>query len=163
MVVWIGNEEETSLAKQRFWPALQQLIERRDLYYSAAIGMTRLATIYYYAAMGAVDEAFSPRQGLPSRIHITKLDDSLRKIHCGAGLFLETERTALQEIQPIISAKDQTMTVFGFSQKELESLAWSLMNRGIDRIVPVGKALNFSIIWDGYDLLRSFSKEIEIS
>jgi hypothetical protein len=29
---------------------------------------------------------------------------------------------------------------------------------GIDRIVPVGKALDMGVIWDGYDLIRTMSR-----
>jgi hypothetical protein len=29
---------------------------------------------------------------------------------------------------------------------------------GIDRVVPVGKALDIGVIWDGYDLIRSMSR-----
>ena len=35
--------------------------------------------------------------------------------------------------------------------------------RGIDRIVPIGKTMDFSLVWDGYDLIRSLSREISIN
>ena len=33
---------------------------------------------------------------------------------------------------------------------------------GIDRIVPIGQALNINLIWDGYDLSKILTREIEI-
>jgi hypothetical protein len=33
---------------------------------------------------------------------------------------------------------------------------------GIDRIVPIGKTLDFSLNWDGYDLINQMSRIIEI-
>ena len=33
---------------------------------------------------------------------------------------------------------------------------------GIDRIVPIGQALNIGVIWDGYDLIRKLSRIIEV-
>ena len=33
---------------------------------------------------------------------------------------------------------------------------------GIDRIVPMGKSMDFSLIWDGYDLIRQMSRRITI-
>ena len=33
---------------------------------------------------------------------------------------------------------------------------------GIDRIVPIGEALNIEIIWDGYDVIRSLSRIISL-
>ena len=33
---------------------------------------------------------------------------------------------------------------------------------GIDRIVPIGQALNINLVWDGYDLTTKLTREIEI-
>ena len=33
---------------------------------------------------------------------------------------------------------------------------------GIDRIVPIGQALDISMIWDGYDLTSSLTRVIEL-
>jgi len=32
---------------------------------------------------------------------------------------------------------------------------------GIDRVVPVGSALDISVIWDGYDIVRTLSRIID--
>jgi hypothetical protein len=32
--------------------------------------------------------------------------------------------------------------------------------QGIDRVVPVGQALDFSPTWDGYDLLAQLSRSV---
>ena len=34
---------------------------------------------------------------------------------------------------------------------------------GIDRIVPIGQALDISMIWDGYDLTSSLTRAIELN
>ena len=33
---------------------------------------------------------------------------------------------------------------------------------GIDRVVPIGKALDISLIWDGYDVIDSLSRTITL-
>ena len=33
---------------------------------------------------------------------------------------------------------------------------------GVDRVVPIGQALNINLVWDGYDLTNKLSREIEI-
>ena len=43
---------------------------------------------------------------------------------------------------------------------ELKDFIMSNRPKGIDRIVPLGKTLNFSLIWDGYDLIYSMSRKI---
>ncbi len=54
------------------------------------------------------------------------------------------------------------MSVFGFERSELREFARQLPNRAIDRIVALGKSLNFSQVWDGVDLLRVYSRQVEI-
>ena len=34
--------------------------------------------------------------------------------------------------------------------------------QGIDRIVSIGRMMDFSYVWDGHDLLREFCREINI-
>lgn len=76
----------------------------------------------------------------------------------GGGLFSYREIQDLSEIIPHVSNRTQTLTHYGIDREELEELVSSLNGAGIDRIVPVGQALNFDRFWDGYDLLRIFSK-----
>ena len=33
---------------------------------------------------------------------------------------------------------------------------------GIDRIVPVGRALDMDVVWDGYDVISSLSRVVDI-
>ena len=33
--------------------------------------------------------------------------------------------------------------------------------RGIDRIVPVGRAMDIGIIWDGYDIISMLSRIVQ--
>ena len=54
------------------------------------------------------------------------------------------------------------MTYFGFTIVELKKFISNARPLGIDRVVPVGRGLEFDRIWDGYDLIRSLSKIIDI-
>ena len=35
--------------------------------------------------------------------------------------------------------------------------------KGVDRIVPIGEALEIGLVWDGIDLRRSLSRIIDIN
>ena len=56
----------------------------------------------------------------------------------------------------------QTITYFGYSKKFLEKFFSENNFNGIDRIVPIGQALNINLVWDGYDLTTKLTREIEI-
>ena len=34
--------------------------------------------------------------------------------------------------------------------------------RGIDRVVPIGQSLHISLDWDGYDIIKSLSRGVDI-
>lgn len=56
----------------------------------------------------------------------------------------------------------QTVSHFGFTPTELNQALVDHKNRSVDRLVPVGQALNFSEYWDGYDLLKQLCRTIEL-
>jgi hypothetical protein len=162
MIVWIGASWEIDDAKQRFWPALKAYVAERGVHRPAAASITRLTTMYAYAAQGEVDTILSSVDEVPSRAHLKSDAKRFRELHCGGGMFLERECERLQDFLPLIQPKDQTMSVFGFDRAELDEFAHSLPIRAIDRVVALGKSLMFSRVWDGVDLLRAFSRQVEI-
>ena len=44
----------------------------------------------------------------------------------------------------------------------MQEFARELPKRAIDRIVELGKSIDFSRVWDGVDLLRVYSRQVEI-
>ena len=58
--------------------------------------------------------------------------------------------------------KCQTITYFGFNKKEIENFLFNNNLKGVDRIVPIGSAMEIDIIWDGYNVINSLSREISI-
>jgi len=56
----------------------------------------------------------------------------------------------------------QTLTYYGFTQAELTDFAKAATLAGLSRIVPIGRALNFDAIWDGYDLFRELTRTVRI-
>ncbi len=79
------------------------------------------------------------------------------------GCFLNERFEELDDLASLLSEKDQTISYFGLQPKDLRRLVHSLPMRAIDRIVPIGTALDFSAVWDGNNLLQSFSREIDLN
>ena len=88
---------------------------------------------------------------------------SFRNGHPGNGTLIQFFLLKLTDIIKYIRPEDQTLSVYGFSENEISALLSSLINRGIDRVVPIGQALEFNNIWDGVDLLETMSRKIDIS
>ncbi len=62
----------------------------------------------------------------------------------------------------MIDSRTQTLTRFGFEVEQLAQFVRMLHGRGIDRIVPVGSAMTFAPIGDGYVLLCEFTRLVTI-
>ena len=88
---------------------------------------------------------------------------SFRDDHPGNGSLVQFFLPQLVDLARHIKPEDQTLSVYGFSAGEVGELLASLSNRGLDRVVPIGQALEFGNIWDGIDLLDSMSRKIDIS
>lgn len=76
----------------------------------------------------------------------------------GAGFLVQVFVREVTDIAGFAQVKDQTLTQFGFERQEVNALVHACRGRGLDRIVPIGRALDFHHIWDGIDLLSSFSR-----
>ena len=49
-----------------------------------------------------------------------------------------------------------------FAPEEIRALAEGIATGAVDRFAEVGQALQFSAIWDGYDLLQQFSRQVAL-
>jgi hypothetical protein len=81
----------------------------------------------------------------------------------GAGGFIEHTVASLDELMPHLDERDQTLTYHGFGRDELIHLVTKLGGRSLDRIVPIGQALQFGRFWDGFDLLSEMTKTVVVA
>jgi acyl-CoA reductase LuxC len=163
LVVWVGEKSTCDLAKQLFWEKVQKEVVRRSVQYPEIIGVNKLVTAYVSAGLGLADQIEPNPTGMASRIHLVPgAGPQFRRLECGGGLFFETEISDLNSLPPLLTERDQTLSYFGFCQEDFRKIALFLPTRSVDRIVPIGSALNFSVVWDGSDLLQSFSREIDL-
>ncbi|PLS17888.1 acyl-CoA reductase [Bacillus sp. M6-12] len=160
LIVWTGERGNIEAAQQRFWSRLNDYLEAYLEEVSPSLQVQKLATGYLLSTKGSIIN-FRQRQNF-SRVKAQDMDMEIRERHCGGGFFVELEVAWLNDLIHYLHDKDQTVSYFGFSRDKLMEFAGRLRNRGIDRIVPVGQALDFEGVWDGYDLLMSFTREIVI-
>jgi len=78
------------------------------------------------------------------------------------GYFYEFHLKNFQELEKIDTEKIQTITYFGFNNKELKKNILNYSPKGIDRVVPIGQALDIDFIWDGYDIYNFLTRIVDI-
>jgi hypothetical protein len=161
LVAWIGSADTTSQARTRFWTAVDKILSDRDYPLSASQAMDKLAAEYAIAIQASKVQIEKTSSNKICRVYFEDSKEMNRDLHCGSGLFFECRFDSLRDLKRFLSRKDQTVTSYGISADEWKSFL-RMQPGGIHRVVPIGKALEFSPIWDGFDLLRSFCREVEI-
>jgi hypothetical protein len=163
LVVWVGPLDACLAAQDRFWPAITDEVQKRGIQYDGKIGLNKLVSSYVAGATGVVDHVHPDVTGPVSRLHLLlSTGTDFRRTECEGGLFLEAEVDRLEHLASILTQRDQTLSYFGFSREQIRQFARSLPARAVDRIVPVGAALDFSTTWDGSSLFRAFSREVDV-
>lgn len=164
LVVWIGNDEEIQKASQKFWSELESYIQHQQAVNAPAMVMARLGAVFEYAALKLARLSEDDRlSDFPVRLNMqTPGMNSIRGIHCGNGLFLQTHISHLSELGAKLSENEQTVSAYGFQEDDFLALIEELPARALDRIVPVGSALAFNHVWDGQDLITSFTRIVSL-
>jgi hypothetical protein len=159
LIVWQGDENVD--AKGRFWEAVYHTATEK--YQLAPVNAIDKYTLLCQNAIELNNiKCFKKHGNLVYRIELNKVFDNTDSMRGKFGYFYEYNIKDFDSIAHIINTKYQTMTYFGVDKSEL--LDFVVRNRlnGIDRIVPIGNALDMDVIWDGYDIIRSLSRIIEI-
>ena len=147
----LGKESDNKLFRNEFYEALRIVVLKKydaDIYSLSSLKLNRLAE-------NAMDEKISDVIEKNNHVVFAELNNSSDASGtCGGGLFYTKSINELKDIFPFINSKVQTVGYFGLDEKELKTLAELSSGKGIDRLVPVGKALDFHYIWDGYNLFN---------
>lgn len=153
------NEQDDSILPRLIHYLSEELI-RKNVEISPSTSMAKMVNSFALAADGVVSKIIRPNHQITLG-EVAEINEFPRDLR-GGGLFCTARITKLEQLLPFINRTDQTVTYYGVSKEDLYSFAVLLNGRGIDRIVPVGEALNFDFIWDGYDLLTTLSKLVHL-
>lgn len=160
LLVWCGPQDVCDQAASRFLPALEEQIEGKNYDAGPAAKMAK----FNFGCRAVLDGHANRYREHGTLAVLTGTDmSSLPRDHSGGGLLYEFQVPKLTDIEPFVSRREQTLTHFGFRRDELLQLAQELNGTGIDRMVPVGQALQFQRNWDGYDLLREMTREVFVN
>lgn len=156
LIVWLGNDDIEG-AKVRFWGAVKNIVDER--YELEPIhSMDRFVEICL-AASGTVQIASIENPLSPFTRIILEDDTQWNKLsQLRFGVFIEASIKKIEEIHNLTNSKVQTIGYFGFAKEFMLELFATGQGCIPDRVVPIGQALNFTSIWDGYDLIRSLTR-----
>lgn len=159
IIFWMGaNKKE---AKEDFWGRVHSLVKEK--YSLAAVqSVGKLNAMYSVAAKKEV-ELQSSEDMLVTRLKVNKLDKNLMQYKYNSGFYFEKDIENLSEIKDVCDVRCQTLTYYGVKEEDFRNFLEETRLVGIDRIVPMGKSMDFTLVWDGYDLIRQMSRKINIT
>lgn len=159
LVIWTGKNKE--LAKEKFWNTLYLKVKEK---YS--LSFVNSVDKYTQFCENAIDlDVKKDLKKYENYLYILNLDSLIEELenhHGKFGYFFEYVTDDLNDLIKIINNKYQTLTYFGIDNKKLKDFVIDNYLMGIDRIVPIGKALDINVIWDGYDIITNLSRIIEV-
>ncbi len=158
LVVWCGPSDNAVAASADLFPRVNDYAVRHKTI-QAAHSMHRFLS----SCLAILDRPVTNYRRF-SALSVLTLEslDGFSRSHPGGNVFLECQVERIADIAPALCRRDQTLSCFGFPAEELKSLASKLNGRALDRIVPIGHALQFGRFWDGNDLLQAFCRDVHI-
>lgn len=160
LVVWLGDKKKISTSKTVFWDALYQY-EKTKYEFQPIMAVDKLTAFYRQAIEGNIETEQTYDNSL-WRVDVKELTEDIEKFRCTGGYFSEYIAESLDDIVSVINDKYQTLAYYGLNAEELKDFVVKNRVNGVDRIVPVGRTLDFDLVWDGYDLIEKLSREITI-
>ncbi len=163
LLLWVGADATAQKAHQQFLLLLDNTAKAHHWQLDAGSATQKSVALFLQtlALQPHAIERPSPRLTSFWLADLSSLPQ-IRQADLAYGCIAALSTTALTDIAPYATRRDQTLALAGFSSADISALATTLNGRGFDRLVPLGQALNFSPLWDGHNLLTDFGRWIAL-
>tara|TARA_B100001250_G_C19741450_1_gene763260 strand:- start:175 stop:1362 length:1188 start_codon:yes stop_codon:yes gene_type:complete len=159
LIIWLGNDNIK--IRNNFWNKLQKLVSKK--YFLPETGSIEK---YSQLCSNAINLKNLQNHKIYNNsiytVLLKNLDKNTHNLRGKWGYFYEYNTKNLEEIKEYVNSRYQTLTYFGLDKSFLREFVIKNNLKGIDRIVPIGQALDISFFWDGYDLNKILTRMIDI-
>ncbi len=154
-----GERDRHGEAVEAFLDELTRVARERDG--APATGHAIRKMVEAFAAVASGD-AVATRWADSELTTVVAARPERREQRVGGGYLRITFIDSLAAVPGLVREHDQTITHFGFSREEISAAADSLTGFGVSRWAPVGAALDFDFVWDGYDLPFELTRLVRV-
>ena len=158
-IAWMGDKKDE--AKEVFWTELSEVI--RDRYTLQPVwSVDKLTNKYEVLAKNITTLAsVNMDSNLIVRMKTDRLVPELMDYRGHSGFFYEYDCDDIKELRQFCNdTRCQTIGLIG--KKEAIQPLIDLGIKGVDRVVPIGKTMDFDLLWDGYNLVERLTRTVEI-
>lgn len=168
IVIWLNTagekKEDIAEIRKEFWSRLWEIVEKEYAFQDIQ-GVNKLTKKYLLAADNEINVRESRLAvGTDNKlvcVEIDKVADKLADYFDNAGYFLEYVTENIMDIRALCDDKHcQTIGYIGEKEMFIPLIKAGL--KGIDRVVPIGKTMDFDLIWDGYNLMERLGRTIAL-
>ncbi|MCR5356768.1 MAG: acyl-CoA reductase [Lachnospiraceae bacterium] len=158
IVIWIGDRVEE--ARSLFWKNLHDIVKEKY----------RFEAIQAVDKLDAVLNAGCDIDGLKLeenednlivRVRVSDIYEDIMDHICHSGYFYEYICEDILKIIPLCDDK-RCQTISYIGPKEMITPLTESGVKGIDRVIPIGRTMDFELIWDGYDLRSQLTRIIKV-
>jgi hypothetical protein len=156
-VFWLGKN---NVAKKKFWFELSKIVNiEYDLDLSGA--NKKISNLMNYTLNK--NKRFKANIKNFNLITLKSKNLSFDNFeNINFGTFLEVNLRDINHLKKYTSEKLQTVTYYGTNFKSIKKFIIKNKIKGIDRIVPIGRAFDLTPEWDGVDIISTLSRTIGI-
>jgi len=159
IIVWTGSKIDE--AKKLFWDTEHNLVEKKYTF-QAIQGVNKLTSSYLIAVAEPGVKVQEHEDNLIVRVKVPEITDYLMNYRDNSGYFFEYDCEDILTLISLVNNKHcQTIAYIGDYKVVLPLIQSGV--KGIDRVVPMGKTMDFDLIWDGYNLPALLTRTIVLA
>jgi len=156
-VFWLGKKDLRF--QNKFWSILSNIVDKKFTFDEVH------AVDKYSNLMENIikNQNFLDIKRIKNNVFVVTPNSKLKnieEIRGVNGIFFQKNIKNILMLKFFISKKCQTISYYGVSKNEFKEFLSKNNLFGVDRIVPLGQALEIDLIWDGYDVIKSLSRVI---
>lgn len=158
LVVWLGNKKEE--AKALFWKFEHDLVKKKYKFQSI-MGINKLNSSYLMAVAKEGTHIEKHEDNYIVRVNVPEAKSELMELRDNSGYFLEYDCDDIFEIRDFCN-NTHCQTIGFLGEKNIIMQLINSGIKGVDRVVPIGRTMDFDFIWDGYNLVERLTRTIKV-
>ena len=157
-IFWVGKKNEK--LQNYFWNQLIKIVKQKFLFDDIHIVDKYTNLIENIITQGD----FNKIKMFKNHLYVIDANNikQLENIRGTNGTFFQKNISNINDLKKFINKKCQTVSYFGFNKEKLKLFLLNNNLSGIDRMVPIGNALDINIIWDGYEVTKNLSRVVSL-
>lgn len=159
IIFWLDDSSLFETAQQRWWDAVEAEAAAYDL--QPIKVSSKYTDAWEFSMTYPHIQSVSFRTNRLYVYTLSSLPENITSLSGKFGQFFQYPLRSISQLMPFLSKKVQTISVLGISPAVLRKEVLHAGVMGADRIVPVGQALDMSVVWDGCNIIESLSRCID--